>query len=369
MPKYVKVAGWVLLGLLFVGGVLGWRFLSAAGYFTAIRQEVPADCQAVASVPGPEDIIVDHKNNVAFVSALDRRAIMATSGKAGDAIRGGIYVIDLTQPVDQWQLAPVTPAEPAALRPHGIDLYEGEDGSRRLFVVNHAPDGTEAVLIYDVAEDNSLTLVKSVTSSLLVSPNDVVAVGPESFYVTNDHGAKPGLARTLEDILLLRNGSVVYFDGSKMSQAADRLSYPNGINVSDDGRHIYVASTLGMALHVYDRDVINGSIKAVDYARLGTGVDNIDVLPDGSLLMAAHPHIVDFVSHSTDPDALSPSQVVRVALNENGGGGEAGTIYLNLGEELSGISVAAGYKDLMLLGNVFSSKILVCQQSTEIKAY
>ncbi|MGB5092825.1 MAG: SMP-30/gluconolactonase/LRE family protein [Parvibaculum sp.] len=367
MPKYVKGAVYVLLALGFICGVLYWRFLSAAGYFTAVKVDVPADCRAIASVPGPEDIAIDRERGIAYVSAMDRR--LARSNLPGaKGVRGGIYTIDLTRDVADWTLAPVTPATPADFRPHGISLFVMPDGARRLFVVNHPADGGQSIDILDVAENGDLSLFKSVTSPLLVSPNDVVAVGPDNFYVTNDHGTPSDSGKMIDDVLLLGHANVVHYDGKTMSQAADGLVYANGINASADGRHIYVASSLGMALHVYDRDLVSGKLTAVDYARLGTGVDNIDVQPDGSLLIAAHPHMLDLQAHAADPGKLSPSQVVRVVPGAQGGG-EAATIYLNNGEEISAASVAAGYQDKMLIGDIFDPKILVCHQSREMKAY
>lgn len=342
--------------------ILGWRFLSAAGWFTGIRAEVPAECHDLASVPGPEDIAIDQERGLAFVSALDWRAVM----RGDKGVRGGIYVIDLKAPEDKWALAPVTPNEPADFKPHGLSLYIGADGKRRLFVVNHAARGN-AIEIFDVADGGALTHVKSVVNPLLVSPNDVVAVGPDSFYATNDHGST-GLSSKLSDLLLLRNANIVYYDGNSMRVAADMLLFPNGINISADGKTLYVAETLGAALHVYARDPATGSLKATDYARLGTGLDNIDVEPDGSLLIAAHPNMIAFLRHAADPKKLSPSQVVRVEPGKDGGG-KAGTIYLNLGKQLSGSSVAAGYGDLMLIGNVFEPKILVCKQSKEFRSF
>ncbi|HUD52893.1 strictosidine synthase family protein [Parvibaculum sp.] len=355
----------VIIGLVVavcIVSVLGWRFLSAAGYFTGIRAEVPADCTEIASVPGPEDIAIDRERGLAYVGALDWRAMM----RGDKAVRGGIYVIDLKAPRDEWALAPVTPNEPADFKPHGISLYIGADGKRRLFVVNHAEAGN-AIEIFDIAEDGTLAHVKSVADPLLVSPNDVVAVGPDAFYATNDHGSK-GVGAQLSDLLLLRNANVVYYDGTAMRKAADMLLFPNGINVSPDGATIYVAESLGAALHVYTRDPATGALTARDYTRLGTGLDNIDVEPDGSLLIAAHPNMLAFIRHASDPKHLSPSQVVRIEPGKQGGG-KAGTIYLNLGEQLSGSSVAAGYNDLMLIGNVFEKKILVCKQTKEFKSF
>jgi len=207
-----------------------------------------------------------------------------------------------------------------------------------------------------------------VRDPLLVSPNDLVAVGPDAFYAANDHGSAGAFGQMLSDVLLLRNANIVYYDGASMRVAGDRLSFPNGIGVSADGKTIYVAETIGAALHVYSRNAGTGELTARDYARLGVGLDNIDVEPDGALLIAGHPKMMAFLAHARDPRKLSPSQVIRVEPAE-AGGGKAGTIYLNLGEELSGSSVAAGYGDRMLIGNVFDPKILVCRQSKELKAF
>jgi len=367
MPRWLTYSGLAVFAVVFAGSVLTWRFLSAAGYFTEITTEVPADCREIPSVPGPEDIAVDRTRGVAFVSAYDRRAVMA-GGKGSDAVRGGIYLIDLNKPREEWALRPVTPQEPDSFRPHGISLYEGADGVRRLFVVNHPADASSDILIYDIADDNSLTLARTVHSTLIVSPNDVVAVGPDSFYATNDHGTASPTGKMVDDFLLLRNGNVVYYDGNEMRVAADMMGYPNGINVSPDGTRVYVATTMEAALRVYSRDPATGALTSVDFVRLGTGTDNIDVLPDGTLLIGAHPDLIQFLEHSEDPQALSPGQVVRVEPDPKGGG-KAGTIYLNKGEQISGVSVAAGYKDQMLIGAVFQPKILACKQSTELKSY
>ncbi|HEY4345315.1 MAG TPA: SMP-30/gluconolactonase/LRE family protein [Parvibaculum sp.] len=352
----------VLFGIV---SVLGWRFLAAAGYFTAIKQEVVAQCTTIPSPPGPEDIQIDRTRGMAFVAASDRRAAMAGNAAA----RGGIYTIDLTAPTDQWSLHPVTASEPADFHPHGISLYFGPDGVRRLFAVNHRAAGGHSIEIFDIAADGTLTHVKSITDPLLVSPNDVVAVGPESFYVTNDHGTSNRTSAMIDDLLLMRKADIVYYDGKTMRVSGGRLDFANGINISADGKSIYVSEFLGLALHVYKRDAATGDLTPTDYTPLGTGLDNIDVEEDGALLIAAHPKITAMIAHARDPKEISPSQVIRVELSPTGDGGRAGTIYLNLGEQISGASVAAGYRDLMLIGNVFDPKILVCKQSKEIRAF
>jgi len=44
----------------------------------------------------------------------------------------------------------------------------------------------------------------------MISPNDVVAVAPDQFYVTNDHGYPHGFMLTLEDYLQLPASSLLY---------------------------------------------------------------------------------------------------------------------------------------------------------------
>lgn len=349
----------IIVGLVILVGTISFlyvRFYAAAGQFTTLTaaMEIRPDCTIIPSVPGPEDIVIDHERQIAFVSGVDRRAIMA----GAEAVRGGIYVIDLSGPRDTWALRPVTAHVPQAFQPHGIGLYIDEAGKRTLAVVNHAA-GTHSVELFDVAEDSVLSHVATVTDPMLISPNDVQPVAHDKFYVTNDHGTGSPIGQFLSDMLMLDGASLAYFDGTAFQLVADDLSFANGVNVSPDGQLVYVAETIDMVLRVYARDVATGALTPVDYVALGTGIDNLDVAPDGTILSGAHPKLMDFVAHASDAKNLSPSQVVRLVPRE-GGGGVADTVYLNLGDELSGSSVAALYGDVMLVSGVFEPKILVC---------
>src|SRR3990167_7415995 len=106
MSRGWRIAGYIALAVVVVVSVLTWRFLSAAGYFTGIRQEIAAVCRPIPAVPGPEDIAIDHERKLAYVSAYDRRAVM--SGAPGsDAVRGGPYTIDPFAPQADRAPAPV----------------------------------------------------------------------------------------------------------------------------------------------------------------------------------------------------------------------------------------------------------------------
>jgi arylesterase/paraoxonase len=92
---------------------------------------------------------------------------------------------------------------------------------------------------------------------------------------------------------------------------------------------------------------------------LGTGVDNIELDEDGHLWIGAHPKLLTFVKHAKDLGVLSPSQVLKVALGEDGRF-RVDEIFLNDGEALSGSSVASVFQNTLLVGSVYDKRFLMC---------
>jgi arylesterase/paraoxonase len=93
---------------------------------------------------------------------------------------------------------------------------------------------------------------------------------------------------------------------------------------------------------------------------LGTGVDNIEIDSTGGLWIGAHPQLLKFMQHAQDPAKLSPSQILHLS-PKAGGGYDIKEVYLNKGEAISASSVAAVYKNRMLVGAVFDPKFLDCK--------
>jgi arylesterase/paraoxonase len=195
---------------------------------------------------------------------------------------------------------------------------------------------------------------------MLVSPNDIVAVGPARFYVTNDHRYPAGWKRSLEDYLRLRRSNVVFYDGSEFVQAASGIGYANGINVSPDGRTLYVCSITEGGLHVYDRDPESGRLEHREEIDLDTGVDNVEIDEEGDLWIGAHPQLLTTMKHYKDPESLSPSQVIHLTPHE-GGGYDVEEVYLDAGDEISASTVAAVRGNRLLIGAIFESKFLDCR--------
>ncbi|MDD3446805.1 MAG: SMP-30/gluconolactonase/LRE family protein [Zavarzinia sp.] len=338
---------------------VGWM-MAAAGQFRTIEAAGNVTCDVITGMIGAEDIVVDLAHGRAFVSSDDRRATLA-----GQPVRGRIYALDLTQtpPVPR----DVTPPVPEAFHPHGISLFtDPETGAQTLFVVNHIEGGVPRAGIsraemFSVAEDGSLGHRGGVIGAAMASPNDILAVGPNQFYASNDHGSETAAGLLLETLFMLPRANVVYYDGKEFRTVAEGISFANGLGLSPDGQFLHVAETTGFAVRTYRRDAASGALDLLWTTPVANGVDNIDMAPDGRLYVAGHPHLLDFLAHTADPASPSPSEVVR--LTPGGDGLMVETLLTAPGTILSGASVAAyAGPGRFLVGAVYEEKVLDCRE-------
>ncbi len=351
-PDLAQKKGYLLIMVaLVILLVLVFRLILSAGVLFRVEPHFDGSCEAVEGLWGAEDITVDQESGFAYISADDRRARMSGQDKAG-----ALFVLDLNDPSS----VPVnlTTDQTDSFHPHGISLYRGVGGEKRLFVVNHPRQGQHQVEIFSIASPLHLQFQETVSYPGLRSPNDLVAIGERQFYVTNDHYYPPGVMRLFEDFLGLPLSSVSFFDGAQGNTVASGFRYANGITIAPDGSRVYVAETTGRNLVVMDRDVATGGLSNPLRVKVGTGADNLEWHAEDVLLLTGHPRLFDFMAHAESHDALSPSQVLQLDLR--GSEPVIAEIYLNDGTEISGASVAASYKDTLLIGAVFEEKLLRC---------
>lgn len=349
-----------LVALVVVGFVV--KTLADAGTFRSLTPLAPPGVAVIEGFSGgTEDVVFRPGGAQAFVSVPRFDDPSAP---------GAIALLD----VEERRFRDVTPPEwraPGKLQPHGLDLWRDERGER-LFVVNHPggsalPDASgssgdgavHTVEIFDVAEDGSLRHARTVKSALFTSPNDVAAVGPSSFYLSNDHGYAGGWLRALEDFAPLSLGKLLFVDERGQATVVhEGTRYANGVQTSADGRTLYLAETVDGKVTTFARDPATNALTVTGVHDAGTGVDNIDVAPDGSLLIGAHPKLLAFLSHAKDPgSARAPSEVVRLV--PTGDGFTQTTLYLGEGDPLSASSVAATNGEVIVVGAVFDPRVLV----------
>lgn len=349
----------IICGVVVLVGAFLLKTLWNAGEFKKIKPFSLYSCVAVPGFPGVEDVDIDRGAGVALGSFTDRRAAIAGEKHPFS----GILAYDLRVPGSKPVRLPTD--FKGRLIPHGINLYHGPDGSKLLFAVNMGKDshffestGECTVEIFSY-RDRKLYHRETVKSPELTTPNDLVGVGSRQFYVTIDHGWTSKWGKLLENYLQLPVSYVLYYDGEQFKKVAEGIGYANGIALSPDGKTVYVGATVGRRIHVYSRNVGTGELTEKKGIEIGSGVDNVDVLPDGSIWVGCHSQLLSFVAHSKDKAKLSPSEVVRVTPLKNGGY-DVLRVYQNDGKELSGSSVAASWRDRLLIGAIYEDHFLDC---------
>lgn len=325
-----------------------WIVLPAAGTFANLEQTGLDGCEALTIAPGTEDVTIHPVTGLAYVSAAERRG--------GDGGANGIWAFDPADP--QMTLRKVSDG-PEDFHPHGISLLTRDNAPDRLFAINHPRAGGHRVEIFEIGTDGALSHIESITYPDLSSPNDLLAVGPRSFYATNDRRYQTGILSTLEAFLGLPLGGVSFFDGQTGSIAADGLVYANGIAMAPDGRTIYVAELLTRRVNVYRRDGADGRLERIDRIAAHTGPDNIEIGPQGDLWIGAHPNIFALLDHAEDPDSIAPSEVIRVDPDT----GAVSRELMALNGELNASSVGAISGTHLIVGAVFDERVLICPRS------
>jgi len=328
----------VLAGLTAAGGLYSFN------QFETIEREFSGLCAPVSGVAGPEDIQIDYSARRAFISSLDRRA---------SNVRGGIHVFDLNDPLASGGWRDRTGGLPAVFRPLGIDYYEDED-VRRLFVVNEA---NAAVEMFDIADNGALLHVETFHERRMTSPNNIVAVGRRSFYVTND--VKAGRNSILGNIQFLTRagtGQVLFTDGAVWRVAAEGLRFANGIDISPEKDRLYVSETAVDTVRIYDRDTETGALILFKTVKLDAAPDNITVDRAGNLWVAALPKPLSLPRLKKNPKALAPSEIIRISAD-----GEPVIVYRDDGAEISASTVATRIGDMLLIGTLYDKKFLICE--------
>ncbi|WP_439815295.1 SMP-30/gluconolactonase/LRE family protein [Zavarzinia sp. CC-PAN008] len=347
---------WLLAALALTGALIAIVLVALmyrAGAFRQVDAFLPGTCRAQAFAGNIEDMAVDHARLQVFIASSDRM-------DDGVAQRGSIHRLDVAG--DERRTIDITPDQPVDFSPRGMGLWAGPDGQRVLYVVNHLSFGGRRIEAFEVRGGSLVYLGPGVASRDILSPNDVVAAGPSSFYATNDHGRITEFGRLMEDALGLAEASVGLFDGTRLRPAADGLAHASGIALSPDGRTLYVAETTAERISLFTRDPDTGSLRLRSALAMDSHPIGLDVAPDGSVWVAAQPNLMATLDRSRNPATPVPSEVYR--LEPQGEGPETGLsmerILADPGDTVAAVSVAVNVGRHLLLGSSMDNSLFDC---------
>ncbi len=352
-PMFMSKSSLIIVLILIALVFQGFRISRDSGLTLDLEPQNFGECSKVAGPAGPEDITIDIENKLAFISATDRRLLRGDEGLE----RGGIWTLDLSSADNEARQLSVD--FEVGFFPHGIDLLHLANGERELYVVNHPDAHSDEILVFSVDRQNTLQLKSRYSSPEFVSPNDIRVLASDVFLVSNDHGSpRESLMAMIEDYLGLSRSSVVLFEKGEVHKVANGLRMANGLELSEDEQTLYVAETTGRRITRFKRGESLQEWHRADSLFVDSGVDNLEWDQQGRLLTGAHPKLFDFLGHAKDATKQSPSQVIRIDVEGEVMSFE--TLYLNMGEEISGSSVAAIMDENMLVGAVYEPHFLRC---------
>ncbi|GAB0138282.1 hypothetical protein EsDP_00006519 [Epichloe bromicola] len=251
----------------------------------------PSDFQTIPDTVQCEDVHYHEPSNLLFTAcegSQDTRQAWfpglahLDDPAAGLKAQGSIEVID-ARTMKARKLALTNFNGPFVT--HGIDVIDDPDKPRGeavyIFAVNHVPSpaysrdrstkGPKARSIIEVFHHaiggDTAEHVRSVWDPLITTPNDIVAVSPTSFFVTNDHYYREGLLRQVETLFSgARWSNVVYVEfagvtdgaafrdhdhgGVKASVAISGLHNSNGLGHGPTPDEVLLVSCASGRIHV-----------------------------------------------------------------------------------------------------------------------
>jgi arylesterase/paraoxonase len=340
---------WGRMSLIMIVVVLAGaaaRAIWANGVFAASPTGFAGACKVAGRLPGVADI--EFAGNTAFIAAASAR---------GPASGDGIYAL-----TPDGKLAKLA-GTPKDFHPRGISLTAGPDGSGLyLIAVNRRSTGKFSIDSFTVANAETapaLVAQGTVQGGLLINPQDVAAAGPTAFYVANGTAGDNPVMHALAAYGVIPGGNVLYFGGSAFRVVTDGLYGTRSLALTPDGQHLIVAGLLSRNLKSFTREPFGGTLTEDKALTLPTGPERITLDGRGDLWVAGHASLPAWRAFSSDPAKPSPSQVLRVSL-ENGAPQSVFQVYGNDGKEIAGASVATYNGRHLLIGSSLDGRLLDC---------
>jgi arylesterase/paraoxonase len=340
---------WAGAAVVVVFGIAGIAALRFGGAFRSIESAFAGSCQAIALGGSSEDLVIDRRRGIAYLSLLDR-----VGARHDEQVLGTVMLLDLNraEPTPRAAMA----YDPEVFRPQGLSLLAAGVQPARLFVISDRR-GSHTVEISEEAAAGGFFPKETIRDAAFVHPNAIVATGARQFYLTNDTLDEGQWALARQALWSSGRSTLIYFDGEKARVEAADLDFPSGLALSPDGSRLYVAEMLARQLRIYQRDAASGALGLEATIDLGVAPGSIDVDDDGRVWITAYPKLLSLAAHWRDPRKRSPTQVLRFDPKPK----RLTEIYLDAGTGISAGSAAASWHDEFLVGAMFDNKVLICK--------
>ena len=246
-------------------------------------------------------------------------------------------------------------------RPHGLSLYD------TLVAINHPkergiePESIEMFLISETGVEH----IKTLSSSLLESPNDLVLVAEDKLYIGNDSMFNSNISsfEKIQQQLGRPYSTIIFYDGINMT-IAENLASVSGLNVTKEG-YIIASETNAKRIRVL-KQLDDGKLEKLGSISLDGSPDNISVLEDKinvAQVASVLSLIQHFVSLQKGEYKPSPSKIESLIFDSNKAKylKTREVLFLSLGDDISTASVGVQWEDNLLIGSITDDKVYVCK--------
>jgi len=258
---------------------------------------------------------------------------------------------------DQWRVS-VEPGEALQFRRDDVSNRRSGASARAGATNNNARFSVDSFEVTNPKTNPALVAQGTIESGLLTDPQDIAAVGPGAFYVSNN-SAKQDFVKWLVSLGVLPGSDVLYFNGMIFRPVADDIYGARGLVLAPDGSHLLVASLTARSLKSFSRDPFSGNLTEADSLTLPAAPEKISLEAQGSVLVAGHANLLTWRSFAADATKRAPSQIFRVSV-VSGVPQEATQVYGNDGKEIAAASVAASIGKRLLIGSSLDGRLLDC---------
>ncbi|XP_041465854.1 serum paraoxonase/arylesterase 1-like [Lytechinus variegatus] len=339
-------------------------FIKILGLEKTIYNVKPGECHFVRGIEhGSEDLEL-LSDGIVIVS----EGYLTFKDRVEGAPRGHLFAYDINNHnKGAIELKIKGDYDVNTLHPHGITAFEDKTTAKTfIFVINHHV-GFDVVDIFEFDRNTmSLSFIKSKRDPLIRSVNNLIATGPESFFITNEANFLHPRMRFLEDTLLLRSGYILFCDVTGCKQVSESLNNPNGIDLSRDGRLLYVSQPFARQIRIYERNLADNSLtpnKGVDVINLGTTSDNIYVDESGDIWAGCIKVPSKALHYMNTKQGIVPSQVLRIRVGSDDY--EMSEVYSEDGRNITMSTSAIYHRGVLLIGSLHE-RMMRCQVTTLI---
>ncbi|OAQ32197.1 calcium-dependent phosphotriesterase [Linnemannia elongata AG-77] len=246
---------------------------------------------------------------------------------------------------------------------HGLGIHERSPTELTIFAVNHRRGGSVIEVLEYTIGDKVVQYKETIRHELIHTPNDILATGPRSFYVTNDHKYKSGANREFEELLRRPLSNVIYYSPESTHIAYDHVASANGITSNSDQSLIYLSACHGAGLHIL-RATPDHTLVDQEYIKLDFYNDNPSYDPDtDSVFVTGHvkPLTLTMGLKKKGVQLNGPSKIVKISKDVVSGGHKVETVLEDDGGLISTGTVSAvdRKRGVMLIGTAFSNRGVV----------